>query len=226
MAPLDLARARRLAECDRRRMPQGLRPGNDGPPPRRGRKDSAPRGARERLRIARAFVPGQPGESRSMYDITSIAGVLLPVAERIDPGSSTSTSGAAWRCDEPNPWETNPSGRPAQADVQLAMMLARYDRAIAASLVEPLALGGRRAARISRARRAVRGGRRDRPEMGRRARRSAARRSRLEVQNPKNSARLAVATVLGRAGDQRFRHLQHSFLYLWVPDIEDINPYD
>ena len=46
----------------------------------------------------------------------------------------------------------------------------------------------------------------------------------LKIQSPKNSARLAVATVLGRAGDQRFRHLQHSFLHLWVPDIEDIDP--
>jgi hypothetical protein len=32
--------------------------------------------------------------------------------------------------------------------------------------------------------------------------------------------------VLGRVGDLRFRKLQHSFLYLWVPDIEDINPND
>ena len=32
--------------------------------------------------------------------------------------------------------------------------------------------------------------------------------------------------MLGRSGDQRFRHLQQSFLHLWVPDIEDNNPYD
>ncbi len=48
----------------------------------------------------------------------------------------------------------------------------------------------------------------------------------LKIQSTKNSARLAVATVLGRAGDQRFRKLQHSFLFLWVPDIEDVDPYD
>ena len=48
----------------------------------------------------------------------------------------------------------------------------------------------------------------------------------LKMQSPKNAARLAVANVLGRSGDQRFRHLQHSFFYLWVPDIEDIDPYD
>ena len=48
----------------------------------------------------------------------------------------------------------------------------------------------------------------------------------LRVQNRKNSARLAVANVLGRAGDQRFRHLQQSYLHLWIPDIEDVNPND
>jgi hypothetical protein len=39
------------------------------------------------------------------------------------------------------PWQTNPGGRLAEADVPLAMMLARYDRTIARSLVEPLVLG-------------------------------------------------------------------------------------
>ena len=48
----------------------------------------------------------------------------------------------------------------------------------------------------------------------------------LEVRSPKNSARLAVANVLGRAGERRFRHLQQTFLHLWVADIEDNNPYD
>jgi hypothetical protein len=48
----------------------------------------------------------------------------------------------------------------------------------------------------------------------------------LKLQSPKNSARIAIATVLGRAGDRRFRKLQQSFLYLWVPDIEDNNPFE
>ena len=48
----------------------------------------------------------------------------------------------------------------------------------------------------------------------------------LRMQGNKNTARPAVANVLGRAGEQRFRKLQHSFLHLWVPDIEDINPND
>ena len=128
---------------------------------------------------------------------------------------------------QPNPWETNPSGRPAQADVLLAMMLARYDRAIARSLVEPLARGAGPAAVYFSSRGELYAAAAaidpkwavalvealpDDPD--------------LKIQSPKNSARLAVATVLGRVGDQRFRNLQHSFLYLWVPDIEDINPND
>ena len=57
------------------------------------------------------------------------------------PGSWMSTSGAPLALRPPSPWETNPGGRLAQSDVLLAMMLARYDRAIARSLVEPLTRG-------------------------------------------------------------------------------------
>jgi hypothetical protein len=46
----------------------------------------------------------------------------------------------------------------------------------------------------------------------------------LNTQSLQNSARLAVATVLGWAADQRFRKLQFSLLLLWVPDFEDNNP--
>ena len=45
----------------------------------------------------------------------------------------------------------------------------------------------------------------------------------VKIQSPKNSARLAVASVLGRTGEQRFRKLQYSYLHLWVPDVEDFD---
>ena len=52
---------------------------------------------------------------------------------------------------QPKPWEPAAGNRSAEADVQLGMMLARYDRAIARSLVEPLAgENGRRTPYFSR----------------------------------------------------------------------------
>ena len=100
MAPLDLGRARRLAESISDDCLKGYRPGNDGPPPRRDRQRLGARGARERVRIARAFVPGQPGEIRTASTIPppSRAFCCRSPSEST-PGSSMSTSGAASRCD-------------------------------------------------------------------------------------------------------------------------------
>jgi len=48
----------------------------------------------------------------------------------------------------------------------------------------------------------------------------------LNIRGEKNAARLAVANVLGRAGEARFRKFQGSYLHLWVPDTEDHDPSD
>ena len=164
-------------------------------------------------------------ESSSIYNITSIAGVLLPVAERIDPGLVNEYLWRSLAMRQPNPWETIPRGRHAEADVQLAMMLARYDRAIARTLVEPLAQGTGPAPVYfsSRGELYVAAAAID-PKWAVALVEALPDDPDLKMQSPKNSARLAVATVLGRAGDQRFRKLQHSFLHLWIPDIEDIDP--
>ena len=168
-----------------------------------------------------------PENSRSLYNTTSIAGVLLPVAERIDPGLVDEYLWRSLAMRQPRPWETSPSGGHASADVLLAMMLARYDRPIARSLVEPLA---REPVRLRSTSRAAASCTRRPPRSTRNGPSRWSKRCRTildsKLQSPKNSARLAVATVLGRAGDQRFRNLQHSFLHLWVPDIEDNDPYN
>ena len=75
---------------------------------------------------------------------------MLPVAERIDPGLVDEYLWRSLAMRPPRPWETDTGGRLEQADVQLAMMLARYDRDIARSLVEPLARGTGRRPSISR----------------------------------------------------------------------------
>ena len=89
------------------------------------------------------------------------------------------------------------------------MMLARYDRAIARSLVEPLVRGTGTAPVYfsSRGELHVAAAAID-PKWAVTLVEATSRRSRLEDQSPKNSARLAVANVLGRAGEQRFRKLR------------------
>ena len=107
------------------------------------------------------------------------------------------------------------------------MMLARYDRTIARSLVEPLARKARQAdgyasyrGELNVAAAAID------PKWAVALVEALPDDPDLKMQSPKNAARLAVANLLGRSGDQRFRHLQKSFLYLWVPDTEDFDRYD
>src|SRR5262249_31530450 len=86
MVPLDLARARRLAESIPDDCLKGyalgmmaLRLAEAGKDSARALLESAYESLERPSRTSRE-------RSRSIYEITSIAGVLLPVAERIDPG--------------------------------------------------------------------------------------------------------------------------------------------
>jgi protocatechuate 3,4-dioxygenase beta subunit len=227
MAPPDLDRARRLAGAIGDDALKGyalgmmaLRLAEGGKGPAREVLESAYESLERSSRVSRE-------NPRSLYDITSIAAVLLPVAERVDPGLVDESLWRTLAMRQPKPWDTGPNDRTAYADVMLAMMLSRYDRDIARSLLEPL----------------VRGEGPARPYISPRDELPAAVAAidpkwavalveampddaDLRIQSPKNSARLAVANVLGRAGEQRFRKLEKSFLYLWVPDTEDIDPID
>jgi hypothetical protein len=225
MAPLDLARARRLAEAIGDDGLKGYALGmmalhlaEAGRDEARAVLESAFQFLERSSRISRE-------KSNSLYEITSIAGVLLPVAQRIDPGLVEEYLWRTLAMRLPQPWETIPSGRHAEADVQLAMMLARYDRAIARSLVEPLARADSRAAAYlsNRGELYVAAAAID-PKWAVALVEALPDDPDLKLQNPKNSARLAVANVLGRTGDERFRRFQHTFLHLWIPDIEDIDP--
>jgi Carboxypeptidase regulatory-like domain len=228
MAPLDLERARRLAGTISDDALKGYALGIMALRLIEAGKDSA------RLVLAGAYESLERSsrvnqeKSRSLYDITSIAAVLLPVAERIDPALVDEYLWRSLAMRQPEPWDTGPNDRGAYADVMLAMVLARYDRAIARSLVEPLARGVGSAPAYSSttegelpaAAAAID------PKWAVTLVEAMPDDSDLSIRSPKNAARLAVANVLGRAGEQRFRKLEKSFLNLWVPDIEDNDPYD
>jgi hypothetical protein len=149
------------------------------------------------------------------------------VAERIDPKLVDEYLDRVLAMRPPVPWENNPSGKAAHIDVQLAMMLARYDRTVARSLVEPLAMGTG-SAPVSRLARGVpyAAAAAIDPKWAVELVEALPDDPGLEVHSSKNAARLAVANVLGRTGERRFPHIQHSYLYLWIPDTEDNNPYD
>ena len=107
----------------------------------------------------------------------------------------------------------------------LAVMLARYDRAVARALLDPLVGPDALAS--------VRVGARGLPYAAAAAIdpgwavglvEALPDDAGLKAHEPKNAARLAVAKVLSRRGVDRWRYLTYQHLHLWVPDIEDIDP--
>jgi hypothetical protein len=227
MAPLDLARARRLAESIGDECSKGFGLGMMALRLAETGKDSA-RGVLESAyeSLERAAAAGKPNP-RSLYSPAPIAGVLLAVAERIDPRLVEEYLERALAMRQPVPWETEPRGQGAHADVQLAMMLARYDRSIARPLVEPLVrgTGSAPAHRLAVGELYAAAAAID-PKWAVELVEALPDDPDLEPRSPKNAARLAVANLLGRGGERRFRHLQQTFLHLWVTDTEDNNPYD
>jgi hypothetical protein len=227
MAPLDLARARRLAESIADEWLKGYALGMMALRLAETGKDSA----REVLESACEALghpsPVGPASARGLYYASSTAAVLLPVAERIDPGL---VDEYLWRCLAmrlPKPWRANPDGQLAQSDVLLAMMLARYDRAIAESLIEPFApRSGPAQVTLSNRGDLYAAAAAIDPKWAVALIEAIPDDPDLKPNSSKNSARMAVATLLGRAGEQRFRKLQDYYLHLWLPDTEDIGSND
>jgi hypothetical protein len=227
MAPLDLARARRLAEAIDDECLKGFGLGMMALRLAETGKDSA-RGVLESAydTLEHAAAAGKPNAG-SLYSPAPTAGALLPVTERIDPKLVEECLERALAMRWPVPWETYPSGEGAYIDVQLAMMLARYDRSIARSLIEPIirGTGSAPAERLAVGVLYAAAATID-PRWAVEAVEALPDDPGLAPRTSKNAARLAVANVLGRAGERRFRYLQQSLLNLWVTDVEDINPYD
>jgi RNA polymerase sigma factor (sigma-70 family) len=227
MAPLDLPRARRLAESIGDPCLKGFGLGMMALRLAETGKDSARKLLDSAYEVLeRTAAAGKPS-TRSLYFPAPVAGNLLDVAERIDSNIVDEYLDRALTLRPPVLWENNPSGDAAYIDVQLAMMLARYDRSLARSLVEPIASGKgsappeRLAVGVLYAAAAAID-----PKWAVELVEALPNDSDLETRSSKNAARLAVANVLGRTGQRRIRHLQHSYLYLWIPDTEDINPDD
>jgi hypothetical protein len=224
MAPVDLERARRLAQSVSDLGLKGFALGMMA----LSLAESGKAPAREVLESAFDAFEGpsqsSQGKPSSLFNIAPIAAVLLPVAERIDPKLVDEYLWRSLAIRQPSPLGQRFPGRAAQTDVQLAIVLARFDRAIARLLIEPLA-------------------RRNGPDLlsfSTRGELHAAAAAidpkwavtlveqlpddpDLATNQPKNSARLAVANVLGLVGEPRLRKLQYGYLLLWAPDVEDFD---
>jgi hypothetical protein len=224
MAPLDLPRARRLAESITDDVLKGfalgmmaLRLAEAGKDSARGVLDDAYDSLERSSRADRQ-------RSMSLYVPATTAAVLLPVVEQIAPGL---VDEYFWRClamRPPKPWEQTAGNRSAQTDALVAMMLARYDRAVARSLVEPFTATSTLAQDyFSRQREQFVAAAMIDPHWGVTLVEALPDDRDVKLQGTKNSARLAVTNVLSRSGTRRYRYLQSSFLYLWVPDAEDLD---
>jgi len=161
----------------------------------------------------------------AMFSPAAVAAVLIPVAERVDPGRVTETFWRAVSLRLPGKPEPAGSVTGRAADIPLAAALARYDPGFARALLDPLVGPDAPASFRSEYRglafvaaalidpgwaAGLVEALPDDPD--------------LKAYGEKNQARLAVAKVLSRRGVNRWRYLTYQHLHLWVPDIEDIDP--
>jgi hypothetical protein len=216
MSPLDLPRARRLATAIEDPSLRGyalgmvalrlIETGAD-------RKAKAATVLEEAFGVLEQAAAGKPPE-RSVYSAAPVAAVLLPAAERIDPQGLAEWfwRALALRSD----WAI-------RSDIPLALLLARYDRAVGRSLLEPL-VGPGGPVSLRRAPDGLRfvAGAAIEPRWGVALAEAVPDDPDLEPHSRKNRARLDLAQALARRGETRWRYLIHHHLYLWVPDIEDL----
>lgn len=221
MAPVDLARARRLPTAMVNPVLRGYALGMGALGLANAKKTGE---ATALLREALDVLDnaGGYGESPTRHpsDRASACAALVAVAEKIDPDLVPETFWRTLSLRYPRRPDTA-SDPNAFCDLRIAVLLARYDRGVARELLtrhvgpemgEPPGESGLvfAAAAVIDPAWAVELVERlpDDPD--------------VKTQGTKNQARLAAAAVLGRHGEARWRYLQSHYTYLWVADIEDI----
>jgi len=224
MAPVDLQRARRIAgaasdDYYQRAYAYGVMA--------QALADFDKKQATELLQQAFAELRRVVEEGKDNFNVArcaaSVAGALLPVAEKIDPRLVPEFM---WRAVSFRPARESPPG-PASfadhADAILAVMLARYDRPLARAVVEPIAAR----AESSRA------------SLGRVFTTVFVAAALIDPHwaaelieklpdvrqpnnyDPKGFTRLAVTKLLTLEGDDLWKEVHGQYLSLWTVDSED-----
>jgi hypothetical protein len=224
MAPKDLARARRIAEMMFRAGSSELKPYALGLIAQKlAATDGA--GAVELLETAYNELDhlAERGRTSNIYGNAMIASGLLPIVEQVAPQRLPEFLARTLSLREP--WLDSGNGvYRADEIAALTMMIARYDRDLAASLLRPQIeqLGAYRGLtaqdfvsyRVFAALATIDPGQAvervekmpDDPAPG------------LESNSPKNTARTYVARMLAAHDKERLRYIYESFLYLWTPE--------
>jgi hypothetical protein len=211
MAPVDLERARRIADRIGDPYHKAYAHGVMAQALARSRPAVATELLHKAFALLQAHVEAGQDYFNSLWGAASVAGCLLAVAEQIDPQLVPEFFWRALSFRSPPPGEDDPAPMSEMADAALAMVLARYDRAAARPLVEAIAKRadklGRMEAYFTAAilidpRWAVQllGG--------------------LPEGRQKDDARLTVTRMLTREGEEFWAKV-HSHLAMWVPDTED-----
>ncbi len=170
------------------------------------------------------------GQPLPAYDPLVVAAGLLPIVEQVEPEQLAEYLGRTLALRPATGDQTDPGEVAAvRSTAMLAMMVARYDRQLAARLLEPelREIGAH----------SIRAGMSDfattnvlsalaliDPQQAI---------ERIEALPPdpgagtnpnttQNRARLGVATILALHGADRWRHLYENFLNLWTPDQRDL----
>lgn len=224
MASADLPRARRLAGAVGDPGLRGYAQGMAALGLAEAKKSAEARTSLDEAlsTLERAASPnGQPPSG--LFDAAGVAASLVPVAEKISPELVAETFWRVLSMRGPRSPDARPYDPAVATDLKLAMALARYDRAVARALLEPC-VGPDAPASVAGEQRGVAFAAAavidpawavklvealpDDPD--------------VKFHATKNAARLAVAATLARRGEARWRYLQSRYLYVWVPDIEDI----
>ncbi len=233
MAPVDLDRARRIADSIRHTLKK---------PYALGMMAQALAGSAKTRPVATKLLAAAFDEMEKTVDTGTdafnnmesapvTAASLLPVAEMIDPALVPEYLWRSLSFRRPTPGPESESWQAEFLDgaaAGLAMRIARYDPATAGMLLEPVArrmaadpngLGATIGRQIIIAQALVN------PQ------RAAALLDQLPDAPPKSllrqtkdRARRELAAVLARPAELRWKHLQWEYFHAWVPDVEDLVP--
>jgi hypothetical protein len=231
MAPVDLARARRITGGIKHTLMKPYALGMMAQAlagPEKTRPVAAELLAAAFDEMAGSVEAGKD-EFNNMESAAVMAASLLPVAEAIDPALVPEYLWRSVSFRRPTP---GPEGNPAQAwfldgaAAGLAMRIARYDPATARGLLDPIVRGvvsepektgaavGREAIvalAVVDPQKAI-GLLEQLPDGP----------PRSLLHQTKDRARWDLVAVLARPADRRWKYLQWHFFHAWVPDVEDI----
>jgi protocatechuate 3,4-dioxygenase beta subunit len=136
MAPVDLGRAQRIAEKIGNPYDMALAYGVMAQALAKGQPAQATQLLYRAFDVLKAHVASKKDHFNSFYCASSIAGCLLPVAEQIDPRLVPECFWQALALRMPCPEDENEAAQRDLSDVPLVLMLARYDRALAGTLLK------------------------------------------------------------------------------------------